>query len=258
MADDFKTSFVDLIKERTSTPLWANFIFVWCIFNWHVLVLIFYSNSGNAIDLIELIKQHNFAPFLLIFFCSVIVTVIVPLINIGVFYVINWSKQKKDNIRVNFSGQRIYTSEEYNKVNSLYQIEKEKFENLNRKFTDIEKRALDDRNAKFQAIDDLSKVKEINESYDISTQVFHDALWNHSDLKVQIINPYTCNYNGKSYYYMSRKSLSNSYIFVMFNKDLLDWSNPINVESKDIFVLEIIPNHNGKNYDNRIIYLHQT
>lgn len=256
MADDFKTSFVDLIKERTSTPLWANFIFVWCVFNWHVLVLVFYSNSGNAVDLIEIIKQHNFAPFLLVFFCSVIVTVIVPLINIGVFFVINWSKQKKDNIRVNFSGQRIYTSEDYNKVNSLYQFEKERFENLNRKFTDIEKNALEDRNAKFQAIDDLSRVQKLNESFDVPIQDLQDAYWNTPSTGFQISfelgNPIACQALEKTYYFSYRKVNKDTFMIYMINFVIARNGGQVNKD--DIIIIKTRKNFEGKNFHSDIIY----
>jgi hypothetical protein len=256
MADDFKTSFVDLIKERTSTPLWANFIFVWCVFNWHVLVLIFYSNSGNAIGLIELIKQHNFAPFWLVFSCSVLVTVLVPFINIGIFYLINLTKLQKENIRVKFSGLRIYTPEEYNKVNALYQIEKEKFEVLNKKFIDVDKTASDDKSAKIRAEENLSNVQKLSDSFDVPIQDLQDAYWNTPSTGFQISfelgNPIACQALDKTYYFSYRKVNEDTFIMYMINFVIARNGGQANKD--DIIIIKTRKNFEGKNFHSEIIF----
>jgi hypothetical protein len=255
MADDFKTSFVDLIKERTSTPLWANFVFVWCVFNWHVLVLIFYSNSGNAVDLIELIKQHNFA-FVPVICWSFSITIFVPLLNVGVFWIIERIKVEKANIRLRISKKKSYSYEEYNIISNLFKNERIKFEELNKKFLDSEHLYKEREKEKNDAVRLLNRTKLNNESYDIPIDFFQGALLNSSDLKIEMNydNPYLCKYKGKDYYYMCRKTEGTFYLLTMLKKDILNASAEINPLSNDLILIRINPNTNGKNYETAILF----
>lgn len=130
MADDIKTSFFDFIKERTTTPLWANFILSWIIFNWHVLIWVFFSGIGDAQQVINNLSKHEFkilTPFLL----AVAMTAFVPAINTGLFYAVEWFKIKRVNIRNEFSGQQTYTSKQYDDMVAKYLQKKEEFSLIN-------------------------------------------------------------------------------------------------------------------------------
>lgn len=123
MSDDFKTSFFDFLKERTTTPLAINLLVSFAYFNWHSLIWLFYSNSGNPQELIFMLSQHNtlyFKPII----CGTIITLGFPLINIIVLRVIEWTKLERNKIKMHFSTEKWYpNSYVQNLLNKIIHLE---------------------------------------------------------------------------------------------------------------------------------------
>jgi hypothetical protein len=171
MADDIKTSFFDFIKERTSTPLWANYILSWIIFNWHVLIWVFFSGVGDAQSVINNLSKHDFWIFTPILVAA-LMTAAVPAINTILFYSIEWFKIKRINIRNEFSGQRTYSSKEHNEMALSYLRIQEENRSLIREKTNWEN-SEEDLKKRLYSLDydfEINK-KELNSQIDYSLKL---------------------------------------------------------------------------------------
>jgi hypothetical protein len=99
MDTDLRKSFADLFKERMTTPLTANFIIAWILYNWHVIVLLAYTDSGNATTLVNIISNHCFKWWQPILW-ALLITALFPYINAGMFYLIENAKKIKKKCRI--------------------------------------------------------------------------------------------------------------------------------------------------------------
>jgi hypothetical protein len=141
MFNDFKTSILGYLKERTSTPLWPNFILVWCIYNWHILIIIFYSDSGNASKIIEKISNHDFS-FWWPFIWAILVTLIIPGLNNLMFWVVENLRVMRNDLRISISGREMKDKEKFEKVVNEYNLMEQELKQIRSEKIDWNKERL--------------------------------------------------------------------------------------------------------------------
>ena len=100
MLNHIKRSFDDILRERTTSPLFGTLIVSWCIFNWKIIyITLFVSESKMSITKIAYIVNYCSNPYNLYLYplvSTVFLLTIIPFLNNGSYFL----KLKFDNWRI--------------------------------------------------------------------------------------------------------------------------------------------------------------
>ncbi|MES2778665.1 MAG: hypothetical protein V4651_02095 [Bacteroidota bacterium] len=186
-------SYKQFIKDRFSTPFFANFIFAWCVCNWKALYLtIFIDQTAIApktkIDFItDLYQNEDISLLWKPLFTAIAFTLFFPLLNVLVFLYRELLRKFRRKLGMNINKNTSILATEYWELDSQLKIVEGRYnesinkyrelQNTNRALND-EKEALNNRLVKKEgdlestqkALDQMQfSLDSINEKYSLST-----------------------------------------------------------------------------------------
>lgn len=257
--ENFKDSIWSYLKEKTSTPLLTNILISWILWNWKVVLILFFNNATSDSKLGKITEIERVTNFCLSFIFPLIsagiITYIFPIINKIVFEYLEQREIEKVNFRTKLNeSKRLYSSLEYKDLTENNRI-------LERDLLDSETLINESNKKKFNAESrtkelelELKKRKELEFSYTYEQQFLVDAIENYSDLgiKFDINDTCTCFRKQTPYYYTFRKIEVNGTvhnIFTMVNHQFFN----IDFRIKSYLIVEILEGIEGKKYNITII-----
>lgn len=231
--NQFFSSLREFIATRTSTPIWANFVLLWLIYNWHIVLLLLYTESGDAISLINIIRNHDFQLWWPILY-SLVLTIAMPYVNLVLYSFIEYGRVLKENVRLKLSNKELKGLAEYNKIVSE-KIELQKRYDQNQELIAGLQQSVQNANGeKDAAINDFENCKEQLLRLENLNQVNNETIslytLNHNeylrvinkafDIKIVVEEGTNfCKFNGVEYLYTFYRPLSQTQCMILLPFD---------------------------------------